>query len=298
MNMELPAASGRIKAGLIFDLLDVSDTTRADYKARIGLFLLFVESNGLHLNTFLEFKRTLAARTDIALATKQKYLITARIFLKELNRQGFLPSDITQNIKVFKQSKKHKRIGLDDAEVGRLAGWIARLEATAESSRLKALVSLLTLQGLRQIEVVRLDVKDVDLARKVAYVRGKGRDDVEAVYLHPDTAEALKQYLRLNHIADGPLFVSRSNNSRNQRVTTKTVRCLVKAVFGELDIDKPIHGFRHYFVTKLITNYGGDLLEVARYTRHRSLETLQVYNDNIKHQADLPRYYRAFEGVL
>jgi len=39
------------------------------------------------------------------------------------------------------------------------------------------------------------------------------------------------------------------------------------------------------------------LLEVAQYTRHKSLEMLQVYNDNIKRQADLPRYYEAFSGV-
>ena len=41
----------------------------------------------------------------------------------------------------------------------------------------------------------------------------------------------------------------------------------------------------------------GDLLEVARYTRHKTLEMLTVYNDNIKQKADLPRYYKAFGEV-
>ena len=46
-----------------------------------------------------------------------------------------------------------------------------------------------------------------------------------------------------------------------------------------------------------IKNYKGDLLRVAQYTRHRSLEMLQIYNDNIKMEADLPNYYRTFSEV-
>jgi integrase len=64
-----------------------------------------------------------------------------------------------------------------------------------------------------------------------------------------------------------------------------------------LDIEKSTHGFRHYFTTKLIKTYKGDLLEVAQYTRHRGLEMLQVYNDSVKREADLPRYYETFSKV-
>jgi len=72
---------------------------------------------------------------------------------------------------------------------------------------------------------------------------------------------------------------------------------LVKDILNELGIDKSTHGFRHYFTTTLIKTYKGDLLEVAQYTRHKSLEMLQVYNDNIKREADLPRFYGAFNGI-
>ena len=47
----------------------------------------------------------------------------------------------------------------------------------------------------------------------------------------------------------------------------------------------------------LIKNYKGDFLRVAQYTRHRSLEMLQIYNGNIKMEADVPNYYRTFSGV-
>jgi hypothetical protein len=120
------------KAERVFDLLDVSEATRQDYKYRIGLFLDFTQERGFNRNSFLEFKRSLAERTDLAVATKNKYLATAKIFLKEANRQGALPADITQNIKTFSQSKKHKRDGLNDEEMSKLTTAIKELPDTSK----------------------------------------------------------------------------------------------------------------------------------------------------------------------
>ena len=287
----------RTKAEQVFDLLDVSPTTRVDYKYRIGLFLDFISGDGLNRNSFLEFKRQLADRTDYSVSTKNKYLATARVFLKELNRQGFIPADVTQNIKSFNQSKKHKRDGLNEAEIALLTESVKILPPTPQNTRLKAILTLLTLQGLRQVEVGRLDFNDVDLVAKTAFIQGKGRDDKEIINLQPETVKALKDYIKANKVASGALFVSQSNNSRNRRLTTRAIRGLVKDTLNGLGIDKTTHGFRHFFTTTLIKSYKGDLLEVAQYTRHKSLEMLQVYNDNIKRQADLPRFYQTFSGV-
>jgi len=285
------------KAKRVFDLLDVSEATRADYKYRIGLFIDFMQEKGFNRNSFLEFKRALAGRTDLAVSTKNKYLATAKIFLKEANRLGELPADITQNIKTFSQNKKHKRDGLNDEEIKKLTDAMQVLPETPTNARLKAILSLLVFQGLRQVEVIRLDVKDLDFIGKTAFIQGKGQDDKEPINLHPEATRALQGYLKANRIADGALFTSQSNNSRNKRLTTRAIRDIVKETLNALGIAKTTHGFRHYFTTTLIKTYKGDLLEVAQYTRHKSLEMLQVYNDNINRKADLPRFYRAFEGV-
>jgi len=287
----------RDKANKVFDLLDVSEATRKDYKYRIGLFLDFTGERGFNRNSFLEFKRSLAERTDLAVATKNKYLATAKIFLKEANRQGFLPADITQNIKTFSQNKKHKRDGLNDEEIKTLTEAMQALPETPTNARLKAILSLLVFQGLRQVEIIRLDVKDIDFISKTAFIQGKGQDDKEPINLHPEAIRALQGYLKSNKIADGALFTSQSNNNKNQRLTTRAIRDIVKKTLNDLGIEKTTHGFRHYFTTTLIKTYKGDLLEVAQYTRHKSLEMLQVYNDNINRKADLPRFYRAFGRV-
>lgn len=293
----LIVSDAREKANRAFDLLDVSEATRADYKYRIGLFIDFTQERGLNRNSFLEFKRALAERTDLAVSTKNKYLATAKIFLKEANRQGFLPADITQNIKTFSQSKKHKRDGLNDEEIKKLTESIQRLPETPQNARLKAILSLLVFQGLRQVEITRLDVRDIDFISKTAFIQGKGQDDKEPINLHPEAVKALQNYLKSNGIADGALFTSQSNNSKNQRLTTRALRDIVKETLNTLGIEKTTHGFRHYFTSTLIKTYKGDLLEVAQYTRHKSLEMLQVYNDNIKREADLPRFYKAFSEV-
>ena len=278
----------------IFDLLDVSEATRVDYKYRIKVFIKHVNQNGFDNNSFLQYKRTLASKNDYSVSTKNKYLASARIFLKELNRQGLLLMDVTQNIKAFKQGKKHKQDGLNWDEMNSLSIWMKDLPNDAKSSRLRAIFSLLALQGLRQCEIIRLDVGDLDLVAKTALIMGKGRDDKELINLHPETARNLKDYLKLNKISDGSLFVSLSNSSKGHRLTTRALRGLIKDILLILGIEKTVHGFRHYFTTTLVKVYKGDLLEVAQYTRHKSLEMLQVYNDHVKRQEDLPRYYGAF----
>jgi len=293
----LTISNPQAKAEKVFDLLDVSEATRQDYKYRIGLFLDFTSERGFNRNSFLEFKRALAERTDLAVSTKNKYLATAKIFLKEANRQGALPADITQNIKTFSQNKKHKRDGLNDEEIKTLTNAMQALPETPTNARLKAILSLLVFQGLRQVEVIRLDVRDIDFISKTAFIQGKGQDDKEPINLHPEAIKAIQGYLKGNRIADGALFTSQSNNSKNKRLTTRAIRDIVKETLNALGIEKTTHGFRHYFTSTLIKTYKGDLLEVAQYTRHKSLEMLQVYNDNINRKADLPRFYRAFDGV-
>ena len=285
-----------------FDLLPVNETTRADYKARIGLYVDFINQHGLNRNTLLDYRRYLDSRTDYSVSTKNKYFTSAKRYTGVLHTAGLLPVDITKDIsgkdlKGFKQNKKHKKDGLTNAEVQRLSEYLQALEPTPANYRLKAMLALFMYQGLRQIEVTRLDVTDIDLKNAKAYIRGKGRDDKEPIALHPYTAQALADYLKASGKKSGALFTSNSNNSYNQRMTTRGLRKVITGVLDNLGIDNSVHGFRHYFTTTMVKHYKGDLLTVAHYTRHKNLEMLQVYNDAINAQADLPRYYKAFEGV-
>ncbi|MCK9244181.1 MAG: tyrosine-type recombinase/integrase, partial [Candidatus Marinimicrobia bacterium] len=190
-ELDIPQALQQAEA--LFNVMDISENTKEDYLRRLPVFLEFIKSNGLNINTYITFKKYLATLPYYSISTKNKYLATARIFLKELNRIGKLPQDITQNIKSFKQSHKHKKDGINSEEMDKIMTAVAKMPEDKTSIRLKAILSLLALQGLRQVEIVRLDVNDIDLVSKSANVLGKGRDDKEQINLHPETVKALKE---------------------------------------------------------------------------------------------------------
>jgi len=98
----------------IFTNLDCSQGTKADYKMRIGQFLELAKKQGVSPNIFRQYKEQLAIRSDYSVSTKNKYLYSAKVLLKELNRLGRIPVDVTQNTKGFSQDKKHKRDGLNE----------------------------------------------------------------------------------------------------------------------------------------------------------------------------------------
>lgn len=292
-----------------FNWLDIDPRTKLEYQTHLADFLKFANLHGLTIDSFLEYKQHLAERSDIGVSAKNKYLVSARNYLREMHRRGIIPVDITLNVKGFSQTKKHKRVGLTEDEVERLIDWLNHDIDPSDpyNTRLKAIVALLLFQGLRQCEVSRLNIKDVDLKHGLIYIHGKGRDDKEPVFLLPQTKYALDAYLTTNediyefdgnmNLKDSPLFVSNSNSSQRHRLSTRGIHSIITPVIRNLGIEKTVHGFRHYFTTALIKHYEGQLLEVARYTRHKSLSMLQVYNDAIKQEADLPYLYKAFDNI-
>jgi len=276
----------------IFDGLDVSEMTRKEYSARIGLFLSYVHARGFNQQSYLSFKRYLQARTDYSVATKNKYLATSRVFLRELTRRGKLPFDVTNNIKQFRQSKRHRREGLSDKEVQLLGVKLKSLPDTPRNSRLRALFSLLAFQGLRQIEIVRLDVADIDIGKGVAYIHGKGEDDKEPIYLAPATVKALKAYLKAHKLTDGTLFRSMGNR-KTERLSTMTIKREVGELLAELGIEKTVHGFRHFYVTELLKSM--DVRDVRKFSRHRSLEMLMIYDDEVSVKEKAHTVFKAME---
>lgn len=282
------------KAQEVFDGLDVSENTRKDYKARIGMFLSFVAMNGFEVNSYLLFKRELGARTDLSVATKNKYLSCAKIFLRELTRIGLIPADITANIKLFSQSRKHKKQGFSWKEVEKISEALKNMGETKRTMRLRALFCLLAFQGLRQIEVIRLVVQDIDVASGTAMIQGKGADDKEMVYLTPETIQALTKYMKVTKRKSGALFQSFGNRKR-QHLSTRTIKREFESLLKDLDINKTVHGFRHFYVTTLLQNF--DVRDARKFSRHQSLEMLVVYDDEIDISNRTQEVFACFESL-
>ena len=107
------AATCDVDPEKIFDNLDISDNTKKDYLSYINKFIRYARRTEFNNSILLAYKKYLKNNVHISVSTKNKYLTVAKIYLKELHRLGYLAIDITVNIKNFKQSKKHKRTGLN-----------------------------------------------------------------------------------------------------------------------------------------------------------------------------------------
>lgn len=279
----------------VFDNLDVSETTRADYRARLIPFISYIETHQFTLNAFLEYKRALRSRDELTVSTKNKYLTAARIFLRELSKRGIIPADITANVRNFRQDKHHKVDGLTDEEVSVLCEWMRQ---HPDKQRERAILCLLLFQGLRQAEICGIRLRDVNLKAGTLSILGKGRDDKERVYLDPKTVRTLRHYIRNHRLTeDEYLFTSLRRPSGNGRLTVRGLQSIAKGIFDELEIDKTVHGCRHYYTTKLIREMPGKLTVVAQFTRHKSLEMLEIYNDSQLLLEDLKHYRRAFSDL-
>ena len=265
----------------VFDSTDITEATKRDYLARLPRFILFVERNGIDRDLLLRYKQELRDDVTLGVSAKNKMLTTARIALRELYRQGKLAVDLSVGVKSFQQSNKHKVIGLNTEEVEKICQHLQSLDNSLRSERLRAIVALLLFQGLRQIEICRLDVKDIDLANSRIYIVGKGHIDSEPIHLHPEAIKALTSYLRQSQVKYGALFTHLNRQASGQRLSTRGLRQIFQNLLKELDIQKTTHGTRHYFTTELIKHFGSELTTVAKFTRHNSLEMLQVYNDEI-----------------
>ncbi len=148
MNELIPTTDYSLLIDQVFDVLDVRSNTRYEYKIRIKHFLAFVETHGMSVNTFLEYKRALEANPDYSIASKNKFLTCGRVFLRECHRLGLLPRDITTNVKSFRQSSQHRLNGLNETDVYLICQWV---KAHPDKLREIALFSLLLFNGPEKV---------------------------------------------------------------------------------------------------------------------------------------------------
>ena len=153
-------------------------------------------------------------------------------------------------------------------------------DAAAESDavRDRAVLELLYATGVRVSELCSLDRADVDHARQVVRVFGKGAKERAVPYGHP-ARDALDDWLRNGR----PRLVSRASRDalflgvKGGRLQPTVVRRIVSraARAAGLPHTSP-HDLRHSAATHLLDG-GADLRAVQELLGHSSLSSTQIY---------------------
>lgn len=145
----------------------------------------------------------------------------------------------------------------------------------AKAKRDRAILRLLHDLGLRRGEVASLDVANLDLSAGTLSVLGKGRTSRVALTLPEQTKAALRDWLAARGTASGPLFTNFDRAGKGGRLTGTSIYRLIQS----LGLGRP-HGVRHAAITEALDLMGGDVRKVGRFSRHRDLRLVAVYDDN------------------
>ncbi len=225
--------------------------------------------NRLGTNTSDELEKT----------TQNYHLIALRSFLKYCGKNN-IPALAADKIDLARTTRKQVTF-LAPEEVERL---LAQPKTdTTVGLRDRAILELLFSSGLRVSELVGLDRDHINLKRREFSVRGKGQKD-RPVFISPEAAHWLEQYLDKRADTTRPLFVRYSGSKQIDRsgnfhrLTARSVQRMVSRQARLAGITKHVspHTLRHSFATDLLMN-GADLRSVQALLGHSNIATTQIY---------------------
>ncbi len=241
-------------------LLHTEGVQRADdvRPAHFKLWLMDLDERGL-------------ARSSI-----QRKLSGARSFFKFLVDEGTLETHPATGLRQRRQARRLPG-ALSEQEISDL------LEAPdltrPTGARDRALLELMYSAGTRAAETVGLDLEELDLARGIARVLGKGRKQrLAPVGSH--AIRALNTYLEDPHRpapapgSETAVFL----NLKGARLTTRSLQRIVNQASLRAGLKRRAtpHTLRHSFATHLL-DHGADLRSVQELLGHSNLVTTQIY---------------------
>jgi integrase/recombinase XerC len=161
-------------------------------------------------------------------------------------------------------------------------------ESSAFAERDRVIMELLYGCGIRNSELIGINLDDIRWSNEIILVRGKGKKE-RYVPFGESAAEAVKAYLprrqqvlgETKRTTEKALLV----NLRGSRLTTRSVRRIVKqvAVSKGLSPDVHPHTLRHAFGTHMLEE-GADLRAIQEMLGHERLATTQRYTQlTVKH---------------
>lgn len=270
---------------LIRDFLDYSDvkkTSEESYIKNLRPLFRYLARNNITQPTRQDIK---SYREEL-LETKKEttvsaYMTTCRLFFKWTERAGLYPN-VADRIKGAKVSADFKKDNLTSAQVREILRSID--QSTEAGKRDYAMFLLMVVSGMRTCEIVTANVEDLTVRgdRTCINVQGKGRDGKdEFINIPAEVDQVIRKYLssRDNAGLDAPLFTSTSNSNRGERMTTRSIRRIIKNRMKDVGLSSErlsAHSTRHTSITLALLQ-GESIEEAQVFARHRDVSTTMRY---------------------
>lgn len=290
-----PAELLTVNAGMInefIEYLDVKPRTLETYRKALKQFFNYLGVNGItqpERNDIILYRNVLTI--DHKATTAQSYINAVKRFFAYTEHAGLYP-DITKGVKNARVERGTYRKDYFNGD--QLAQILETMEQdkTPEGLRNIALFRLTVTCALRTIEIERANIEDLKTrgAHTVLYVQGKGKDGKDTpVIVTGKTERALRTYLTTRPEAKGtePLFTSTSNRNLNGRMTTRSIRGILKEAMRKAGFNSDMltaHSLRHTAAT-LNLQAGAPVEEVQQFLRHSDISNTMIY----AHMLDIDR---------
>lgn len=268
---------------------DLRKSSEDVYRASFDQFINYLVINSIKVPTekdIKDFKQHLIDR-KLSTFTVISYLNAIKSLFSFLARRNLYP-DIARDIKSPKKPREFMRDALTKEQAQELLK--SSLGDEIVEKRNYAILSILLRCGLRSIELIRANVGDIRKCNgtPVLWVHGKGRDEKdEYVVLTQEALKSIMAYLLLRGEVinqDEPLFASHGNRNANGRLSTRSVRRLVKEhlkIIGLNEKELTCHSLRHTFATLALAN-NAPLIAIQKAMRHTDINSTIIYT----HMAD------------
>lgn len=267
--------------------IDATPNTVRTYRGSLKQWFLYLRQNQIghpDSETVRQYRQKLQ-NSGKKPTTVKNYIIAVKRFFEWTEEAGFYPN-IAKYIKSGHLSKNFKKDYLTSSQAKKILDEIDR--STLKGKRDYAMLVTMLTMGLRTIEITRANIEDIRTKgdATVLYVQGKGheeKDDLIRMPYHVETA--IRDYLSVRNIANpsAPLFVSTSNHNHNGRMTTRSIRRIVKTAFISAGFNSSrltAHSTRHTAATLSLLN-GATLQQTQELLRHKNIGTTEIYAHNI-----------------
>ena len=271
---------------------DVKQSSKLLYRRTLKQYFNWVNKKGYTLSEIarpqlLEYKEELTL-SFLSSLTVGSYITSVRRFYEWTEANKYYPN-VAKGIKTPKRKQQFKKQPLLPSQATDLLNHYQNKDL-----RDYAIITLLLRTGLRTIEVIRASVEDIVFkgSQRVLLIHGKGRDEKDNfVILTDKTYQPIAQYLATRGNINGsePLFISESNNSKGERLTTRSISRIAKAglmAIGLNDKSFTAHSLRHTTAVNILR--AGGSLETAQFTlRHSNPATTQIYTATLNEERRL-----------
>jgi len=218
-------------------------------------------------------------------ASVARSLAAVRSLYRWLAQEGVVDQNPAKLVSTPKLPKKLPRVPTIEEMNAVLDGPMPEVAAFPERDRL--LLELLYGCGIRNSELIGINVDDIRVSAEAILIRGKGKKE-RYVPFGGSAAAALRVYLPVRQKLLGDLKRTTPAlliNRRGGRLTVRSVGRIVKkiAVAKGLSPDVHPHTLRHAFGTHMLEE-GADLRAIQEMLGHERLSTTQRYTQlSMKH---------------